>query len=146
MKKRSHERLDDMRKITLMSLYLGSYFLAVSTESYIKPKPVDFPPPKWVRNLNTKIEFGSFTSYILPSLSFSSAYKTKRPPFSKDLFGRTSAIFVAQTKQNMTVEPTSYYLGDIGSSGMKHINDLTEQWESNHQQSGKKHDHSNSFS
>lgn len=61
-----------------MSLYLGSYFFAFSTESYIKPNPVDFPPPKWVRNLKTKIEFGSLTSYILANRSFSSAYKGER--------------------------------------------------------------------
>ena len=50
-------------KLTRANRYLGSNFLAASTLSYIKAKPVDFPPPKSLRKPNVITVFASETLY-----------------------------------------------------------------------------------
>jgi hypothetical protein len=85
----------------------------------MRPKPVDLPPPKWVRNLKTKMQLGSFTSYRLASLSFSSDYTHRTP---QPLRSRTHAHDTQQYRAQ-DHKPRSH-LGDVGAAGVDHLEHL----------------------
>jgi hypothetical protein len=81
----------------------------------MRPNPVDLPPPKWVRNLKTKMQLGSFTSYILASLSLSSACNIKRSHASESLKEREDLAAKAPTLGHRTD------LRDVGAAGVENL-------------------------
>jgi hypothetical protein len=70
---------------------------------------VDLPPPKWVRNLKTKMQLGSLTSYRLASLSFSSACAAAR-------HNRQHPASAQVGRRCKGKEVTD--LGDVGAAGV----------------------------
>merc|ERR1719422_381167 len=63
----------------LIRRYLGSNFLAKSMVSYIRPNPVDLPPPKLVLNPNVKT-LSAVQLYILANFSRTSVFATEALP------------------------------------------------------------------
>jgi len=87
----------------------------------MRPKPVDLPPPKWVRNLKTKMVLGSFTSYTLASLSFNSAY-TENKQNNPEIQARSSR----HMRRAYRTGAERSHLGNVGAAGVDHLKHLQD--------------------
>ena len=108
----------------------------------MRPKPVDFPPPKAVRKPKRKMAWLSFTSYTFESFSYRSDWGRggreggagKRGSLNKKLKGRGLAppdtpTPGARGHRGRAMRPPSVaeragpHLGDIGASRVQHVDD-----------------------
>mgnify|MGYP003702792165 CR=1 FL=1 len=80
----------------------------------MSPNPVDLPPPKWVRNLNTKMQLESFTSYSFASFSFRSACTTRT-------IQRISLALSPSPHPHAGETLNETHLGDVGAARVEHL-------------------------